>query len=193
MQEITGEAQWLTEAANITEIVISQFSDTETPYFFYTPAGQQDVIVRKKEVYDGATPSGNSMMANVLHHLSLLLDRPEWGQRSEDMLARLGNAVLRYPTSFGNWGCLLQEKVLGTNEITLLSPFLEPSHTELLCSYIPHRVMMVSVRTDDRFPLLRGKTMSSVPAYWLCKNFACLPVVGSLQELLDQIAQSEGR
>lgn len=193
LQEITGEAQWLTEAATITETVISQFSDTDTPYFFYTPVGQQDVIVRKKEVYDGATPSGNSMMANVLHHLSLLLDRPEWGQRSEDMLARLGNAVLRYPTSFGNWGCLLQEKVLGTNEITLLSPSLEPFHAELLRSYVPHRVLMVSVRTDDRFPLLRGKTMSSVPAYWLCKNFTCLPAVSSLQELLALVAQSEGR
>lgn len=193
LQEITADAQWLTEAANIAEGVVTQFSDTDTPYFFYTPAGQQDVIVRKKEVYDGATPSGNSMMAKVLHQLSLLLDRPEWGQRSEQMLARLGNAVLRYPTSFGNWACLLQEKVLVTNEITLLTPSVEQAQKEFLHSYIPHRVVMVAEQTNDRFPLLKGKSMGSVPAYWLCKNFACLPPVASLPELLALIAQSEGR
>jgi uncharacterized protein YyaL (SSP411 family) len=193
LQEITADPQWLLEAEQIAEQVIVNFSDTETPYFFYTPVGQQDVIVRKKEVYDGATPSGNSMMASVLHHLSLLLDRPEWGQRSEEMLLRLGNALLRYPTSFGNWACLLQEKVLGINEITLLGPTVEQAHVSLLRSYIPHRVLMVSVRTDDRFPLLRGKTISSVPAYWLCKNYACMPSVDSLSNLLNLIDKTEGR
>lgn len=193
LQEITADAKWLLEAEAIAQQVIVKFSETETPYFFYTPEGQQDIIVRKKEVYDGATPSGNSMMASVLHHLSLLLDRPEWGQRSEEMLLRLGNALLRYPTSFGNWAGLLQEKVLGTNEITLFSASLEQDHTALLRSYIPHRIMMVSVRTDDRFPLLRGKSTSSFPAYWLCKNFACMPPVDSLPNLLTLIDQTEGR
>jgi uncharacterized protein YyaL (SSP411 family) len=122
-----------------------------------------------------------------------LLDRPEWGQRSEEMLLRLGNALLRYPTSFGNWACLLQEKVLITNEITLLGPSLEPSHVALLRSYIPHRVLMVSVRTDDRFSLLRGKVMGSESAYWLCKNFTCLPSVDSLSKLLNLIDKTEGR
>lgn len=193
LQEITGDTKWLLEAEQITEQVLANFSDTESPYFFYTPAGQSDIIVRKKEVYDGATPSGNSVMANVLHRLSLLLDRPEWGQRSEDMLTRLGNAMLRYPTSFGNWACLLQEKVLGTNEITLLGSSVEPAQKALLCSYIPHRVLMISTLTDDRFPLLREKSIGSVPAYWLCKNFACLPSVGSLTELLNLIDKTEGR
>jgi uncharacterized protein YyaL (SSP411 family) len=193
LQEITGDTHWLLKAEAVTQKVLKDFSDAESPFFFYTPEGQADLIVRKKEVYDGATPSGNSVMANVLHHLSLLLDKPEWAERSREMLSRLGNAILRYPTSFGNWACFLQENVLGTNEITLMTSQPEPAHAELLRSYIPHRVLMVSARTNDSFPLLRNKSIDSVPAYWLCKNFACLPVARSLSQLTALINREEGR
>ena len=40
-----------------------------TGYFFFTHKNQQDIILRKKEVYDGATPSGNSIMAENLYYL----------------------------------------------------------------------------------------------------------------------------
>ena len=107
LQEVTGDTKWIIKAKEITEFVIENFSDEETPFFFYTPAGQQDVIIRKKEVYDGAVPSGNSVMAYNLYHLSILCDKREWGKRSLDMILSLNTAIIRYPTSFGNWACLL--------------------------------------------------------------------------------------
>jgi len=48
---------WLTEAKRITEQVIHDFSEDATGFFFYWQP-QEDVIVRKKEIYDGATPIG---------------------------------------------------------------------------------------------------------------------------------------
>ncbi|MEJ0083623.1 MAG: hypothetical protein WDM78_22340 [Puia sp.] len=63
LQEVTGEADFLIRARTLTEWVIKNFSEEDTGYFFYTHAAQNDVIVRKRDIYDGATPSGNSVMA----------------------------------------------------------------------------------------------------------------------------------
>ena len=189
LQEITGDTDWLVKAQEVVEVLIRDFSDTASPFFYYTPAFQTDVIVRKKEVYDGAVPSGNSVLAGVLHRLSLLLDRPEWGQKSQQMVKIVGNAIKRYPTSFGNWACHLQEIVLGINEIALIGSEAPCSLLGLLKAYIPHRILMSSVRTDDRFPLLRDKTTTSLSSFWLCKNFACQAPVTSVEDLLQLIEQ----
>ncbi|MEI9809733.1 MAG: hypothetical protein WDO16_18755 [Bacteroidota bacterium] len=102
LQEITGDRRWLLEARELTEHVIANFSEVETGFFYYTKTGQTDVIIRKKEVYDGAVPSGNAVMAYSLYQLSVLFDKPEWRERTLQMLSALGLAVCRHPSSFGS-------------------------------------------------------------------------------------------
>ncbi|NBV30538.1 MAG: thioredoxin domain-containing protein [Chitinophagaceae bacterium] len=192
LQEVTGHTDWLLKAEEVVNLLIRDFSDEQSPFFFYTPSHQTDVIVRKKEVYDGAVPSGNSVMAGVLHRLSLLLDRPDWGQKSQQMVKIVGNAIKRYPTSFGNWACTLQETALGTNEITLIGQEVDCLLLELLQAYIPHRVLMSSVRTDDRFPMLRNKITDSLSSIWLCRNFTCQPPIRTIADLLRLIEKEHG-
>ena len=138
LQEITADPVWLLKAKKIAEFVIENFTEQETGFFFFTNAGQKDVIIRKKEVYDGAVPSGNSIMAYNLHHLSILFDKKEWKDRSEKMIASLEQAIIRYPTSFGTWACLLQEKKNGTDEIIMTGIKYLSHHIELLKHCIFH-------------------------------------------------------
>jgi uncharacterized protein YyaL (SSP411 family) len=189
--ESTANTDWLGKAEEVAKLVIRDFSDSESPFFYYTPVGQTDVIVRKKEIYDGAVPSGNAIMAGVLHRLSLLLDRPEWGLKSQQMVKIVGNAIVRYGNSFGYWAGVLQEIVLGTNEITILGPQAPQQLKALLKHYIPHRVIMSAVRTDDSFPMLRGKTTDSLSAFWLCRQYTCLPPVSNVEELLTCIEKKD--
>ena len=192
LQEITGDKKWLVKAKSITEFVIEYFSETGTPFFFYTNSGQQDVIIRKKELYDGAQPSGNSVMAYNLFHLSVLFDHKEWKDKSLGMLLSLGHAITRYPTSFGIWACLLQEVISGTNEITVVGPISEKQQLELLAHYIPHRVLMISDQPDPGYPLLIDKPASSSPSFYLCRNYTCHPPVFSLGDLISLINKAPG-
>ncbi len=198
LQEITGDHEWLLKAKRITAFVMKQFSETETEsssgepgrqagFFFYTPIGQLDVIIRKKEMYDGAVPSGNSVMAYNLYRLSILLDKNDWKKRSMEMVSSMGNAIARYPTSFGNWVCLLQEMITGTHEITLVGAYLFKLHKELLQQYIPHRVLMVSGEANPGFPLLTNKPIINKALFYLCRNNTCHPPVISAKELISLI------
>ncbi|HEY8688741.1 MAG TPA: thioredoxin domain-containing protein, partial [Chitinophagaceae bacterium] len=63
LQEITSDNIYIEHARSLTEYVLENFTSTEEDFFYYSGKKQNDVIVRKKEIYDGAVPSGNSVMA----------------------------------------------------------------------------------------------------------------------------------
>jgi uncharacterized protein len=189
LQEITGDKDWLIRSKSLCQFVIDNFSEPDTGFFYYTKNGQKDVIVRKKEVYDGAIPSGNSVMAYNLYHLSILFDKTEWKERSINMLSSISQAVCRYPTSFGTWVCLLQEMIAGTYEIAILGNNYKKLQLDLLSQYLPHRIMMVSGAENEEFPLLAGKASPEKPVIYLCKDFACQQPVDSVARFMSLIRQ----
>ena len=182
LQEITGDRSWLLKAEGIVGYVIEHFSEEGTGFFYFTKKDQDDIIVRKKEVYDGAVPSGNAVMAWNLYQLSILFDRVEWKERSLKMSGGIRQAALKYPTSFGVWACLLLEIVEGTHEIVITGKDYDRMLGEVLSAYIPHRVLMAG-KNDDEWPLLKGKVLGDETAIWLCTNYSCQRPVHSVPEL----------
>jgi uncharacterized protein len=169
-------------------LVIEQFSDPASDFFFYTNVTQKDILLRKKELYDGATPSGNSLMACNLYHLSLFFDNAEWKQQAETMARSVYDVVVKYPTSFGVWLLLLFEIIYGTNEIAIVGTGYKDKLKEILSVYIPHKVIMGANEADDAFPLLKDKQGDELLIY-LCKNYACRQPVKTVDEfksLLDK-------
>ena len=128
LQEITGQASYLIRAKELTDWVIENFSEEETGYFYYTHAGQDDVIVRKREVYDGATPSGNSVMASNLLYLGTVFDLQEWKTRAINNVSGLKDVVLRHPGSFGVWATLVNSVTYQLYEIVLSGSQTEKKH-----------------------------------------------------------------
>jgi len=191
LQEITADVGWLNRAKAITEAVIENFSDSATGFFFYTRADQDDVIVRKKEIYDGAVPSGNAIMATVLYQLSIYFDREDWRQRSSEMLISLGQVVSRYSSSFGCWNCLLLEMTTGTVEIAITGRNFTGLHKELLSEFIPNKIVMASSVENEQFALLAGKAALEFPQIYICKNFSCLNPVTSVAEIISYLTGSK--
>jgi len=173
LQEITGNTDWLLKAKDLIQLVADKFSEQETGFFFYTPADIADVIVRKKEVYDGAVPSGNSVMASNLFKLSVFFDIKEWRERSEKLLNNLGNAIIRYPVSFGYWANLVFEVLSGSDEIAIVGKEVDKLREEVLGEYIPFRLLMSSESESDQFPMLAGKPFTAPPSIYLCKQYSC--------------------
>ncbi|MBS1654491.1 MAG: thioredoxin domain-containing protein [Bacteroidetes bacterium] len=187
LQQVSGNIEWLSKAIEMTETIIDYFGETETGYFFFTHKNQEDIIVRKKEVYDGAVPSGNAIMAFNLHYLSILLDRKEWGQRAEKMVSGLSQAIINYPSSFGVWAALIQEVTFGINEVAIVGEHQGVFLKEFLLKGFPHIINMTSNTSLDNFPLLRGKGEKGKTLIYLCRNFACLQPVYSVNELVKQV------
>ncbi len=187
LQEITGEASFLLKAAALTEYVLQHFSDQEAGYFFYTGIDQKDVIVRKKEVYDGAVPSGNSIMTENLHYLSIVLDRSDWRKRATDDLKGLSAAILKYPSSFAIWAKSIEIQSNGYKEIVIIGKEAFQKQNELLKKYIPGKILQVSLEPNDHFPLLKNKGVVGNTWIYICKDYACSAPIANIEAALSVI------
>jgi len=180
LQEITGQTSYLRDAKDLTEYVLAQFSEHDGPFFYFTGQEQQDVIVRKKEIYDGATPSGNAVMANNLFYLSVVFDIRDWKSRAVQMISSLAEVIKKYPTSFGVWASLLQACVEDVHEIVLTGEKINELRNQIMAIFIPHRIFQSTEITDPTFPLLEGKPIAEQPLIFLCKNYYCKHPADSL-------------
>ena len=187
LQEITGDLQYLLKAKTITEWVIESFGEEESGFFYFTHNSQQDVIVRKKEVYDGATPSGNATMAVNLLYLSILFNKKDWYLRFEKMLQSIGGAAVKYPTSFGVWASAMQIVTAGINEIVFVGPEAESFIKPFLKLYLPNKVFQVSNEANETFPLLKGRGKAAETQFFLCKNYSCHRPLTNFQEFCDYV------
>ncbi|MGN6164094.1 MAG: thioredoxin domain-containing protein [Flavisolibacter sp.] len=183
LAQVTSDFTFLDRAKQLTEWVISSFSDEESSLFYYTSHRQTDILLRKKEVYDGATPSGNAVMAQNLYRLSILFNQSSWRQRAEGMVNALGEAIVKYPTSFGVWLSILFEIIKGTNEIAVVGKKWENHLEKILCIYIPHKLIMATAEALKTYPLLADKAQSRETLIYLCRNYVCLRPVNSVEDL----------
>lgn len=187
LQEVTGNGEYLLKAKEVMEFVLDGFSEEDTGFFFFTHKDQQDIIVRKKEIYDGATPSGNSQMAFNLAYMAIIFNRPEWGERASRMAAAVSRPLVLYPGSFGIWATLYQALTYIISEIVLTGRQPENARKELLQQLIPYRVFQSASEKTTQFPLLSDKSVEDFPLIFLCKNYACQLPVNEVTKLLRLI------
>ena len=187
LQEITSDSSYLILARDWTEYVIRHFSEAESGFFYYTHEDQTDILFRKKEVYDGATPSGNAVMAWNLSYLSVIFDNKEWGVRAEGMLGAMLPVVGRYPSSFGVWADVAIMLYYGLNEIVVVGDLQGSLLLAMVGKYIPNKVLQGAPKGDDGFPLLAGKGEGKEPLIFLCRNYSCDAPVKDPGALMERI------
>lgn len=188
LQEITSDASYLEKVKTLVKWCLAHFSDDETGYFYFTNDLQDDVIVRKKELYDGAVPSGNSLMAWNLYYCGVVFDRAEWRERAVKMCFGLSDVVKKYPGSFGIWAMLMQSLSKGVPEIAVIGGNLDTTLRELLRTFIPFRIIQSSPMETKDFPLLAGKKSSTTPMIYLCKDYSCQSPVNEVPAFRKMLA-----
>jgi uncharacterized protein YyaL (SSP411 family) len=190
LQEITGDTSYLLKAKDLMTFVIDNFSDEETGFFFFTHQEQKDLILRKKEIYDGAVPSGNSIMAFNLAYMSIIFNEPDWGDRVARMASQVHRFVTGHPGSFGIWATLYQALTYVIPEVVITGRGLDAVRKEFLQQMIPYRVFQSATEKNTQFPLLVDRPSGDSPLIFLCKNYTCqLPVneVDTFIRLLENV------
>ena len=174
----TGELRWLEEARRLTLLASELFADEQNGGFFLTPADGEALVVRKKELDDSPTPSGNSMLAWVLVRLARIYGEDELERRAIGVHRLLADALARSPSAFGWALCGLDLHFAPPKEIAIVGPVDAPVAQAVLRRYEPDAVIAVSGGLADeaaqRVPLLAGKDLvGGAPAVYVCERFAC--------------------
>lgn len=183
--QVSGDYSYFEKAKHLSEKVIKHFSDLNSPFFFYTNELQKDILLRKKEIYDGATPSGNAVMAKNLYRLAIIFNISSWREQVNKMFGSLEDMIIKYPTSFGSWLSLLFEILQGTNEIVIIGKDYKSYLVKILNLYIPFKLVMAAPESQNGFPMLSEKNSNDKNLIYLCKNYACQQPVTTIERLIS--------
>jgi len=193
--ETTGELRWLKESLALTDLMIEEFWDEESGGFFFTGKSHESLIVRSKDYFDNATPSGNSVAAIVLLRLAALTGRDNYRNLATAVLREMGDQVRRYPSGFG-YALSAVDFLLSTpKEVAIVGKDLadiRPLLAQTWRRYIPNKVVAPGV-SDDReavqtTPLLANRPLlNTLPTAYVCEHFACKQPVTDVTELSAQL------
>ena len=99
LYQCTFDPVWLERAAAVTQQMIDRFYDPAAGGFFETPAGDASIQLRLKDEFDGAEIAGNSIAAEVLQRLAVLLDRDDWRERARHTFDYYARRLRRHPST----------------------------------------------------------------------------------------------
>jgi uncharacterized protein len=201
LYETTGDLRRLEAALRLVDRMIEEFWDEDEGGFFYNGRSGERLIVRQKDYFDNATPSGNSVAAETLLRLCALTGNEDYRRKATNVLRLVRDAVERYPSAFGYALGALDFYLSTPKEVALISPQGGTGeHTlarEVWSRYLPNKVVAQAFEDDEHaaelVPLLRErKAVGGRATAYVCENYTCQQPVSAPEELAAQLADAAG-
>ncbi|HEY9161898.1 MAG TPA: thioredoxin domain-containing protein [Desulfomonilia bacterium] len=200
LYETTFDVKYLEAAISLNSYMTEHFHDNEAGGFFFTSDMQEEVLVRKKDLYDGAIPSGNSVAALNLIRLSKLTGNPGL----EDMASKIAEAfsqqIMENPSAFTQFLAALDFMIGPSHEIVITGDDDSDDASEMIRAlrrlYMPNTSIMF-IPGDDCLDKIKKiapfvsdmKMQPSMTIAYVCSGSTCLSPVydmESLKALLEQ-------
>ena len=187
LYQATFEENWLHLAEKLSLYICQNFWDEEDQLFFFTDKNAENLIVRKKEIFDNVIPSSNSMMARNLYTLGLILDREDFKDLSKLMLAKMKDLLLKNVDYLTNWACLATQMTTPTAEIALVGIDFLKFRKEVDSRYYPNKIV-TGTSSESQLPLLENRSAKpDETLIFVCYNKTCQLPVKTVEEAFLQL------
>jgi uncharacterized protein YyaL (SSP411 family) len=183
LAEATGRRRWIDEAVTTAQAMVALFWDEKDGGVWTTGSDAEELLVRTKDVFDGAIPSANSTAALALVRLAALTGDPSLDDRARAIVRLLQGHLRHHPTAVTTALAALDVMFSGATEI-VISGDRDDLVTEVQRRYLPRAVLAWGEPYDS--PLWVGR---DEPAAYVCRDFVCeLPTttVAALSAQLDR-------
>ncbi|HET7437041.1 MAG TPA: thioredoxin domain-containing protein [Thermoanaerobaculia bacterium] len=167
--EATRVRRYLDAARGLVEQILTRFRD-DAGGFFDTPIDHEQLITRPKDLFDNATPSGNSVACDVLLRLALLFGEERYAEIATEALESVFPLSERYASGFGFLLGVAEWRAGQPREIALTGE-IEPFLRVIGETYLPHRVLVAGTESAD-LPLMQNRPAETTRAY-VCVGYAC--------------------
>ncbi|MEY4332495.1 MAG: hypothetical protein RLZZ196_1233, partial [Bacteroidota bacterium] len=186
LHKATGNKSYLKNAKSWMEYIQLHFIDEQKVFFYFTSDEQLDGIIRKKDSYDGATPSSNAMICSSLIYLGSIFDEPNWVEQAKKMLASMHSMMIQYPSSFGYWAQSFFQLAYGLTELVGIGLNIDKRLIPILEQFLPHILPLWLEKEDKDFPVSKNKSNID-NQYFMCKNNVCSLPTSDLDVILAKI------
>jgi uncharacterized protein len=197
VHEATFDRRWLDESRRLAEAALSLFWDAEREAFFDTGTDQESLVVRPRNLFDNAVPSGSSVAIDWLLRLAVLTGESRYEALALKALRPMADLLKRYPSGFGRYLAALDFHLGPVAEIALVWPAAAaPGSVDRLGQavfgrYLPNRVV-VGAREDEAaasgLPLLTDRpAVGGKATGYVCRGYVCQLPVTEAADLTRQL------
>jgi uncharacterized protein YyaL (SSP411 family) len=186
LYEATFDRRWLDESRRLADAALGLFWSADLNAFFDTGHDQEALVVRPRNLFDNAVPSGTSVAIDWLLRLAVILGEERYETVALAALRPMADLMQRYPSGFGRYLSALDFHLGPVVEVALVwRPGEERAVAPLVHTvfgrYQPNRVVVGAAEGDPAgagLPLLVGRgSVGGRPTAYVCRHYACqLPV-----------------
>ncbi len=191
----------LRNALALNDIMLRDFWDEKNGGFYFTSSTlQDDLLVRSKEIYDGAIPSANSVAALNLVRLSRMTGNEGLGARAVAIGRAFSHQVARGPVGHTQLLSALSFWLGPSYEVVVAGDLSDEGTKEMLRAlngnFLPNRVVVFRPGDEEKPEIvsLAGyteyqKSQNSLATAYVCQNFACKAPTTSVDEMLASLGR----
>jgi len=205
LYEATLKTTYLQEAIRLNDQMIKHFWDQQSGGLFMTADDSEKLLIRNKEIYDGAIPSGNSVAALNLLRLGHITGREDYLKKAEEISRAFSESVNRYPAGHAHLMMALDYALNPNYEVVIVGqPAAKDTGAMLLAlrrPFLPGKVVLL--RPADKKAAAEIIRMAPYTEFmvskdgrataYVCTNFVCkLPTTDISQMLANlQVEKSD--
>ena len=184
LYEATFDLFYLESALDLNRYMIDHFEDTANGGFFPTDHRAEKLLLRNKEIYDGAVPSGNSVaLMNLIRIFKITAD-PNLEDVIEKSLDFFAGDIVRYPASHAMF-LSAYDFILGPSCEIVVTGRRDDADIDTLLNtifsvYLPNSVVLFhDIRDNSRrlrqyCSLIENmKAIDNSATVYICSNFTC--------------------
>lgn len=195
LYEATFDVRWIEQANELTGRMITLFWDSAEGGFYDTSGKDRSVLVRTKEAYDGAEPTGNSIAVMNLLRLYHLIATPSYRAYAEKSIKYFCTLLAPSPQIMPQMMSAV-EYFRTTAEHLVIVPgdtdenFSVPG--QLSKRFAPVRTCILLSRQSRQFfsdyaAYTRDmSTVNNITTYYYCSDFTCEKPVNNIDDIIEK-------
>lgn len=203
LYEASLESKYLKHADELTKMTIELFEDKKDGGFFLTAEDGEKILIRPKEIYDGAIPSGNSVMALNLARLAKITGNIDYEKKLFRLFSSFAGFLKQNPAGAEVLLHALDFILAPPLELVVAGDFknnaTQSMLTEINQRFMPSKVIVFNDTTKkdatliELVPFLANqKAIEGKTTFYACRNQTCDKPRIEIQEVikfLDRIGK----
>lgn len=193
--EASLDERWLQKALELNDYLTEHFCDEKSGGFYFSADFRTDLIVRQKDSYDGAVPSGNSVMLLNLLRLSRITGNSQLEDAARRLSRTFSAAVRQNSAAHTQFMTGLGFAENPSSEIVVVGKRSDADTKlmldELRCRFLPNAVVIFRPADEPDAAITHiapfTKDMKSIDGKttaYVCSNFTCSKPTTDIQEML---------
>jgi hypothetical protein len=144
------------------------------------------VVTNHFQKEDNVIPAANSVMANNLHELSLIMGKPEYLNIARKMLHPVTSEFSVYPMAYANWGTFMLKITKPHYEAAITGENAAEVLKEMQSGFHPN-ILFVFSKSESKIPILKERTVSGKTLIYICNGGICQLPVENVQQAIELV------